>query len=326
MARKSLRSYIIGAAVAILGSAVSLASGFALFSRDAEDKTINITVGGQATAPVIDEITIATTDPVWQEGSDEKLQPNATDIFDLTATFTASADCEYKQPVLPVDMTVTITSSNENLLNYMKAAGTKVEADPDAEYYGTFWAADGQSTAEFSQAEVTQSEESSLYSMTSTKTILLEKGVDLDIRGSVTVGALSDDDFIALNGQDSSYTLTVDFSEPQNYNYAYIVSESTSFEKDIIAQRMYPNPIKGEFQWSYNMDCLDISDGQGFKAWIKSGEEIWSADMSQEEGKKNNIYGADYKGKVVSWTGFSDGQLYLDQESSDNQTLNPTIQ
>lgn len=295
MAKKSLKSYAIGALVAVVGSVACLGTTFALYKVTPEDQTMHI---GAHTS---DDVILQVGPFAWTDGS--AIAPQKDISFSFTAGYDIPENSNYRQPYYLVEMDMTIASSNADFINALKNTGTYVQADADGTVYTGYWK--NNSKFDFSNATVETDE--ALTTITTVNHIILAADTDINISGALSLGDIEDSAFVAFNGKDTTFSVNIDFKAPTTYGRRYLVGGFNNWQTEDDKFMMVPNPKGENFEWMFVSSANEgdpnyIASDTEFKGYIvESGVGSWTPDP--------NFYFNGTPGATFYWDGTTNSQI-----------------
>lgn len=297
---KNKKNIALGALVAVLGTSVAMGTSYALYQAFPEDQTIHI---GANTNKDIELVVGAVTDA---EGN--VVTPDTDHVFSFDVGFNKTAESTYTQNIYAAKLSVTVTSDNAALLDGLVSGASKFKVDPNAEYYGTFWAG----TA--GEATFVAAEEGG--SITASVVVPLDIETDLETKVTLHLGDDVTDENFATTIAEATYNIDINLTEPDaSFVPAYIVgSMADSGWTSVDRYMMVPDPKNAEFMWMYETQTGIFAEGDQLKGnkrgdWNEVTQEyntIWSSG-------ENSVYGQNgfVDNAIIGWTGWDSGSLYI---------------
>ena len=118
------RGAILGAIVAVAGSALALSTSYALYTKAPEDKTINIS------AHTDKDITLNATNIKRASDNDAYISPDHPDVFTFDMSATRPSDqSEWYQDYFVAKLTVTINANSDELITALKSSTVEIDKD-----------------------------------------------------------------------------------------------------------------------------------------------------------------------------------------------------
>ena len=281
---KNKKNIALGALVAVLGTSVAMGTSYALYQAFPEDQTIHI---GANTNQDIELVVGAVTDT-----GDAIVSPDTDHVFSFDVGFNKTAESTYTQNVYAAKLSVTVTSDNEALLSGLVSGASKFKVDPDAEYYGTYWAGVA------GEATFVAAEEGG--SITASIVVPLDITTDLETKVTLHLGDDVTDENFATTIAEATYNIDINLTEPDaGYGMAYLVGDMSSWQA-VDRYLMVPNPMATSYEWMYATQTGLFTTGNVLKA--RNGE-TWSANP-------NFTYDStQHDNKTFYWNGGSDTEL-----------------
>jgi len=312
---------LAGLALALVGSAAAIGSAYALYKKSAED--IEVKIGARTTK----DIKYTITDPSWNEGSYNTLQPGVSNTLNFTIGGEAVSGGVYSQDVVVGKLTIEITSTDSDVIDYfdtqsLKAtvAYTKLDGDKDC-----FWAKEQRNEVALAKSE------GKLVGSKELAVAMTGNAVTLPIALPSDISA---EDMLKI--AESTYSVKILWDEPTAFEFAYVCGSmaSGSWEK-VDNWRMVPMINTEDFEWKYILTAAqkaEMVEGVNFKChnggwsanwdaafaasqkldWIGEGEGYGNARVPAEKvGKVKGIY---WKGQKTSTPEVTYHRLTVDVE------------
>ena len=262
------RGALLGTLVAFTGSAIAISTAFALYTKYPSDQSIHISA--HTDDDIVLNVGTITND------NQANLQPGNSRTFDFTLVATKTAASTYNQSSYIAQLNVTISSENDTLLNAIKANSSITLDTGDNNYYGSYWK--GQSP-DFITPTISEGS----FTVTQYLPIPVDDAGTLQLTANLSLGEMSETDFIGLD--EATYNVNISLTAPENYEYAYIVGNFTSWNVGNDLYQMVVNPKADKFEWMYIIPEGLIKAGEEFKArkgdtWSGPAEGNLTADDS----------------------------------------------
>lgn len=310
-----MKKYLIaGLALALVGSAAAVGGAYSLYKKNAEE--ISISIGARTSG----DVTYTVTNPAWNEGF-KAFAPGVSNTLGFALGGTAGAEGIYTQDVLVGKLSVEISSTDADVINYLDSLSlaatvnyAKVGTEHDKD---CFWAKEGRNVVSLAKSE---------------GKLVGSKVLPVDMGGSNTVGlpiafpeTMSQEDMLAV--AESKFDVKITWEEPSasEFDFAYVCGsmETGSWEK-VDEWRMVPMLNTEHFEWKYILDAEHqayMTEGVKIKG---RANEHWSANFVPGDSglnvddDGNAVVTAAKAGKVkgIYWRGESTQAISVDATES----------
>lgn len=283
------KNLLIGLAVAVLGTAATVATAYSLYKETPADITINI--GARTNKDIVCSI----QNLAWKDGN-SNLQPGANRDLEFTLGWEKTIDSTYTQNVMVGRLTVEISSTNADFVDYYaERLSSEITYDE-----GTFFAGENRnvSTSYKSEGKIVITGQYPIHIDGQKCTLNFD-----------TPANIAKADMLAIAGAD--FTVNINWEEADDYNYAYVASNLNEYG-ETEEYRMVPNTKSANFEWMYKLDaahkalfvegtefkCRQTPNGATEAAWSRGDNFVVSAD---NVGKIDSIY----------WSGSSEADMIV---------------
>lgn len=293
---------IVGAIVAIAGSAIAISTTYAIYVKTPGD--ISFTIGAQVDGDLNYSISIVSDD-------ENALNPELDRSIVLDLGATNSSVSTYTQANALAKLSVTISSESEAFITALADNSTVDVGTGDTDYFGSYW--QGEADFDFSSAEVVSG---ATYYVEASKSfpIPVDESGDLQATLTLSIGDMDIDTFLAVN--EASFSVDVELTAiDEDYDIAVIVGDFNEWSPADSIYEMVPNPKADSYQWMWDNDTgedIIIPDGSYYKTCMRDAN-TWCADNNDSDhygSNEGNWYmSSDYQ--FIYWDGGNQTSLVL---------------
>ena len=229
------KNQILGLSIACFGVIASISTSFALYMKADADKNLGITVTTPEAATGNVNYLLGT---VTNSLGDQKLSPDHRDV-----TYTVPLQAEYEKFAqdfivgkISVDLTGDLAPQidiSAKVCGYNMGADSTITGDKNSigyKTYGKDWV--------FPEGLKTQSQE---------VTVSVNGAQYLEVKLHLS-DTVTDADFV--NYAEKTYNLHLDWCEPTDFNYAYVIGDASNWEERP-EYKMIPNINADAWEWTY---------------------------------------------------------------------------